>query len=119
MSHVPYASAVGSIMYAMVCTRPDLSQAVSMVLRYMHDPDKGHWEAVRWILRYIKGTIDVGLVFMKDVASKQECTDYVGSDYAGDLDKHPGVKFNHCKTCSESFRLLELDGAHVNELRKA
>ena len=49
MSHVPYASAVGSLMYAMVCTRPDLSQAVSMVSRYMHDPGQGHWEAVKWI----------------------------------------------------------------------
>ena len=60
MSHIPYASAVGSLMYAMVCTRPDLSQAVRMVSRYMHDPGRGHWEAVSWILRYIKGTIVVG-----------------------------------------------------------
>ena len=36
MTHVPYASTVGSLMYAMVCTRPDLSQAVSMISRYMH-----------------------------------------------------------------------------------
>jgi len=42
MTRVPYASAVGSLMYAMVCTRPDLSQAVSMISRYMHDPEKGH-----------------------------------------------------------------------------
>ena len=61
MTHVPYASAVGSLMNAMVCTRPDLSQVVSMVSRYMHDPGQGHWEAVKWILRYIKGTINVGL----------------------------------------------------------
>jgi len=33
----------------------------------MHDPGKGHWEAVKWILQYIKGTIDIGLVFKKDV----------------------------------------------------
>ena len=59
--HVLYVSAVGSHMYVMVCTRPDLSQAVSMVSRYMHDPGRVHWEAVRWILRYIKGTIDVRL----------------------------------------------------------
>ena len=38
MTRVPYASAVGSLIYAMVCTRPDLSQAVSMISRYMHDP---------------------------------------------------------------------------------
>ena len=42
MTHVPYASAVGSLIYDMVCTRPDLSQAVSIVSRYMHDPGQGH-----------------------------------------------------------------------------
>jgi len=42
MSHVSYASAVGSLMYAMVCMRLDLLQVVSMVLRYIHDPGKGH-----------------------------------------------------------------------------
>jgi len=67
MTRVPYASTVGSLMYAIVCTRPDLSQVISMVSRYMHDPGRGHWEAVKWILRYIKGTIDIGLVFKKDV----------------------------------------------------
>jgi len=87
MTHVPYASATSSLMYAMVCTRSDLSQVVSMVSRYMHDPDRSHWEAVKWILRYIKGTIDVGLIFKKDVTGKQECIRYIDSDYAKDLDK--------------------------------
>jgi len=73
MTRSLYASAVGSLMYAMVYTRPDLSQAVSMISRYMDDPGKGHWEAVKWVLRYIKGTIDVGLVFEKDSMGKQEC----------------------------------------------
>jgi len=58
-----------------------------MILRYMHDSDRVHWEAVRWILRYIKCTIDVGLVFENDAAGKQECACYVDSDYVGDLDK--------------------------------
>ena len=47
MSHIPYASTICSLMYAMVCMRPDLSQVVSMVSRYIHDPGKDHWEAVR------------------------------------------------------------------------
>jgi len=47
MTHVPYASTVGNLMYAMVCTRPDLSQAILMINRYIHDPGKGHWEAVK------------------------------------------------------------------------
>jgi len=42
MSHVPYASAVRSIMYVMVCTRPDISQAVSVVSRYMVNPRNMH-----------------------------------------------------------------------------
>jgi len=87
MTRVPYASAVGSLLHVMVCTRPGLSQAVSMISRYMYDPGKGHWEAVKWVLRYIKGTIDVGLVFQMDSTGKQECIGYVDSDYVGDLDK--------------------------------
>ena len=50
MSHVSYSSAVGSIMYAMVCTHPDISHAVSVVSRYMANPTKEHWQAVKWIL---------------------------------------------------------------------
>ena len=86
MAKVPYASAVGSLMYCMVCTRPDISQALSVVCRYMHNPGKGHWQAVKWILRYILGTVDVGLVFEQD--KMNHCAvGYVDSDYAGDLDK--------------------------------
>jgi len=70
MTRVPYTSAIGSLIYAMVCTRPDLSQAVSIINRCMHDPGKGHWEAVKWVLLYIKGTIDIGLVFEKDSTGK-------------------------------------------------
>jgi len=87
MTRIPFASAAGSLMYAMVCTRSDLSQTVSMISRYMHDPGKGHWEAVKWVLQYIKGTIDVGLVFEKESKGKQECIGYVDSDYPGDLNK--------------------------------
>jgi len=63
MAKVPYANAVGSLMYAMVCMRSGISQAVSVISRYMHDPGKGHWQAVRWIIRYLQNTLDVGLAF--------------------------------------------------------
>ena len=46
MSTVPYESVVGSLMYLMVCTRPDLAYAMSKVSRYMSNPGKPHWEAV-------------------------------------------------------------------------
>ncbi|KAJ4704922.1 Retrovirus-related Pol polyprotein from transposon TNT 1-94 [Melia azedarach] len=63
MSRVPYASAVGSLMYAMVCSRPDLAQSVSVVSRFMGEPGKEHWQAVKRIFRYLKGTFDVGLIY--------------------------------------------------------
>ena len=47
MSKVPYASAVGSLMYAMVCTRPDIAHAVRVVSRYMSHPRIEHWNAVK------------------------------------------------------------------------
>jgi len=47
MEKIPYSSAVGSLMYLMVCTRPDLAQAVSVVSRYLSCPKKGHWETVK------------------------------------------------------------------------
>ncbi|KAE8687328.1 Peroxidase 44 [Hibiscus syriacus] len=87
MSKVPYASVVGTLMYAMVCTRPDISQAVGVVSRYMHDPGKEHWQAVKWILRYILNTIDVGLVFQQDKQDGHCVVGYCDSDYAGDLNK--------------------------------
>ena len=87
MSKVPYSNAVGSLMYAMVCTRPNISHAVGIVSRYMHNPRKEHWQVVKWILRYIQKTLDVGLIFKKDDMIGQYVIRYCDSDYAGDLDK--------------------------------
>ncbi len=63
MELVPYSSAVGSVMYIMICTRPDISHAVSLVSRFMANPGRQHWEAVKWIFRYLKGTSSIGLVY--------------------------------------------------------
>ncbi|XP_040254033.1 secreted RxLR effector protein 161-like [Aegilops tauschii subsp. strangulata] len=56
MSGVPYASAIGSIMYAMICTRPDVSYALSVISRYQSDPGLAHWAAVKNILKYLRRT---------------------------------------------------------------
>ncbi|KAJ4721544.1 Retrovirus-related Pol polyprotein from transposon TNT 1-94 [Melia azedarach] len=84
MSRVPYASAVGSLMYAMICTRPDLAQSVSVVSRFMGEPGKEHWQVVKRIFRYLKGTFDVGLIYGGDT----QClvTGFSDFDYAGDVD---------------------------------
>nr|GEW42722.1 retrovirus-related Pol polyprotein from transposon TNT 1-94 [Tanacetum cinerariifolium] len=83
MSRVPYASAVGSLMFAMICTRLDIAHAVGVVSRYMAEPGREHWEAVKRILRYIKGNSDVVLCYGE---SGLTIKGYVDSDYAGDLD---------------------------------
>ena len=84
MSRVPYSNAVGSLMYAMVCTRPDLAHAVSVVSRFMGQPGKEHWQAVKRIFRYLRGTSDVGLIYGGD--AHVSVTGYSDSDYAGDVD---------------------------------
>jgi hypothetical protein len=61
MSHVPYFSAVGSLMYAMVCTRPDIAHAVGVLSRYMSKPRKEHWTTVKRVFRYLCGTVSYGL----------------------------------------------------------
>ena len=63
MDKVPYASAVGSIMYAMICTRPDVSYALSVVSRYQSNPGDPHWQAVKTILKYLRRTKDQFLVY--------------------------------------------------------
>ncbi|KAK1629912.1 hypothetical protein QYE76_004227 [Lolium multiflorum] len=66
MSKIPYASAVGSIMYAMLCTRPDIAHAVSLTSRYQSDPGMEHWTAVKNILKYLKRTKDMFLCYGGD-----------------------------------------------------
>ena len=83
MSKVPYASAVGSLMYAMVCTRPDIGYAVGVVSRYMSNPGREHWAAVKWILRYLRGTLSVCLRFG---SGKPTLEGYTDSDMSADAD---------------------------------
>jgi len=63
MSTIPYASAIGSIMYAMLCTRPDVSFALSVTSRYQSDFGEPHWTIVKSILKYLRRTKDMFLIF--------------------------------------------------------
>ncbi|KAL0404534.1 UNVERIFIED_CONTAM: Retrovirus-related Pol polyprotein from transposon TNT 1-94 [Sesamum radiatum] len=63
MSKIPYASAIRSIMYAMVCTRPDVSCALSMMSRFQSFPSNDHWTAVKNILKYLNRTKDYFLTY--------------------------------------------------------
>jgi hypothetical protein len=83
MSKVPYSSTIGSLMYAMVCIRPNIAHKVGFVCRYMNNLGKEHWEVVKWILGYLRGTTTHALCFG---GSYTILHGYVDSDMAGDKD---------------------------------
>jgi hypothetical protein len=84
MSRVPYSSTVGSSMYAMVFTRPDIAHAVVVVVsRHMNNPGKENWEVVKWILGYLRGTATHALYFQGSDIVLQV---YVDSDMEGEKD---------------------------------
>ena len=89
MSRVPYSSEVGSLMYAMVCSSLDLAYAVSVVSRYMEILGKKHWKAFQWIMQYLHGSSSVCLQFGR---TREGVVGYVGSDYAGYLDKRRSLR---------------------------
>ena len=83
MRQIPYASAMGSLMYVMLCTRPDICYSVGMVSRYQLNLGLKHWEAVKHILKYLRQTKDYMLVY--------HCEDlipigYTDSDFQSNID---------------------------------
>ena len=63
MDKIPHASPIGSIMYAIVCTHPDVSYALSAMRRYQANPGESHLGEVKNILKYLKSTKDMFLVY--------------------------------------------------------
>ena len=60
-----YREAVGSLVYAMICTRPDICWVVTKLLQFLIAPMNGHWIALEHVLRYLKGTLDFELCYKK------------------------------------------------------
>lgn len=75
-----YAKAIGCLMYAMMGTRPDIAYAVSYLSRYMKNPTTAHLNAVRRVLRYLKGTLDLKLTYQGNL---HNLTGWTDSDWAG------------------------------------
>ncbi|XP_070034420.1 secreted RxLR effector protein 161-like [Nicotiana tabacum] len=83
MKAVPYASVVGSLMYAMLCTRLDIFFIVGIVSRFQSNPGREYWTAVKHIIKYLKRTRDYMLVYyLGDLAS----IGYTDSDFQLDRD---------------------------------
>lgn len=63
MNEIPYASAIGSIMYFMIYTWPDVLYALSATIRYLFDPDGSHWVSIKNICKYVRRTKDPFLIY--------------------------------------------------------
>ncbi|RVW22815.1 Retrovirus-related Pol polyprotein from transposon TNT 1-94 [Vitis vinifera] len=81
MKTIPYASAIGSLMYAQVCTRPDIAFIVNVVGRYLSNPGHDHWVAAKKVMRYLQRTKDFMLVYRK--VDNLEVVGYSDSDFGG------------------------------------
>ena len=81
MENIPYANAVGSLMYAQVCTRPDIAFIVGVLGRYLSNPGQAHWVAAKKVMRYLQRTKDYMLVYRK--MENLEVLGYTDSDFAG------------------------------------
>ncbi|GJR62159.1 hypothetical protein Tco_1504321 [Tanacetum coccineum] len=76
MKGIPYASAVGSIMYAVRCTRPDVAFSQNLTSRYQQNPGERYWTAIKNILKYLRNTKDMFLVYGGDSTTKLSVTCY-------------------------------------------
>lgn len=76
-------------MYVMVDSMPDLAYGISLVNRFISKPGQIYWEAVKWLLRYIKGTLDRQLVCTKEKDFMVQ--GFCDSDFTADLDKRKSI----------------------------
>ncbi|KAK9065411.1 hypothetical protein SSX86_016794 [Deinandra increscens subsp. villosa] len=82
---IPYLSAIGALMYLTNCTRPDISFAVNLLARFSSAPTKRHWNGIKHVLRYLPGTVDLGLFYPND--SKEGLVGYADAGYLSDPHK--------------------------------
>jgi hypothetical protein len=84
MNKITYAYAIGSIMYAMLCTRPDVAHAISLTSRYQSDLGLEHWTAVKNIFKYLRRTKDMFLVYGGEEELIASC--YINASFDTDPD---------------------------------
>jgi hypothetical protein len=88
-SKFPIRNVIGSLMYAMLATRPDLCYAISLLSRYQTKPSQRLWRLLKRVLRYVKGTLNYKLVFTKNRNYCEPIVAYVDASYAtNDAEAH-------------------------------
>ena len=111
MSRIPFASAVGSLMYAMLCTRPDICYTVGIVSRYHSDLGEEHWIAVKHILKYLRRTRDYMLVYS---SGSLETIGYTDSDFQGDIDSRKSTSEENLADPFTKTLLVRVFEKHVD-----
>ncbi|GKA08719.1 retrotransposon protein, putative, ty1-copia subclass [Tanacetum coccineum] len=86
MTNVPYASAVGSITYAVICTRPDVAFAQNITSSFQQNSGEPHWSAVKTILKYLKNTKDMFLVYGGNPEAELRVDCYCDAGFETDKD---------------------------------
>lgn len=84
MENIPYQEAVGSILYLVQGTRPDLAFTAGNISRFNQNPGKAHWNAIKRLMRYLKGTKEMKLEFSKQGNSK--IIGFSDADWGADVD---------------------------------
>jgi hypothetical protein len=87
----PYQELVGAFLYLSNCTRPDLAHAVGLLARFMSAPTEEHMKSARQVLRYLAGTVDLGIQYMQ---GDRGLIGYSDADYAGDPDTRKSTSGN-------------------------
>ncbi|GJS96380.1 retrotransposon protein, putative, ty1-copia subclass [Tanacetum coccineum] len=86
MQNVPYASAVGSIVYDVRCTRPDVAFAQNITSRFQQNPSECHWTTVKNILKYLRNTKDMFLVYGGNPEAELRVDCYCNTGFESDID---------------------------------
>ncbi|WJZ98736.1 hypothetical protein VitviT2T_017245 [Vitis vinifera] len=84
MRTIPYSSLVGSLMYAQVCTRPDIAFVVGMLGRYLSNLGSQHWKVAKKVLRYLQGTKDLMLTYQS--TNILDVVGFCDADFIGCID---------------------------------
>ena len=93
---VPYLNAIGALMYLAQCTRPDIAFAVNFLAHYSSEPTRRHWNGIKHIFRYLKGTIDLGL-FYSNESNSTRLVGYIDTGYKFDPHKaHSQINYLFC-----------------------
>ena len=86
-----YQQAIGCLTYMFVTTRLDIAAAVGILFQYMKQPSKEHWMGVKRVLRYLKGTVNNGIIYSSN--KEKGLIGYCDSDWAGEIGNQPQVMY--------------------------